>query len=465
MKKVWIIGFWLVAGAGDAAPPGAAAGGMVPATDEDTVTLWYSPSFQRAFMGTYGVNAEIEPRTTAPEKEQMEKVLALMKEKNGAEKARVHLERAITRDMSAVFDFTLGNIYFQRDMAHAAAKWYQRAIEKFPSFQRAHKNLGLALARAKDYEKAIEPLSRAIELGANDAVTYGLLAFAYLMTEQFSAAEGAYRQAVMLQPASVDWKLGLTRCLFRQGKFDETVTLCDELIRRDPGRSDYWLLQANAFLGLKQPIKAALNYEHLNFLGQGNTSLLNSLGDIYVNEGMFDVAADTYLEAFDRDPASEIKRMLRNIEVLASRGAVEDASGIMARLRDASGGSLSTEDRKRLLKVEARLASARGAAGGESAAILEEIVKLDPTDGEALILLGQQYAATGDVEKAVFMFERAAGMSQYEADAILRHAQTLVRAGKYQQAVPLLKRTLELRPRDEVARYLEQVERAARARN
>jgi predicted TPR repeat methyltransferase len=63
------------------------------------------------------------------------------------------------------------------------------------------------------------------------------------------------------------------------------------------------------------------------------------------------------------------------------------------------------------------------------------------------------------------MFERAAGMSQYEADAILRHAQTLVRAGKYQQAVPLLKRTLELRPRDEVARYLEQVERAARARN
>jgi len=63
------------------------------------------------------------------------------------------------------------------------------------------------------------------------------------------------------------------------------------------------------------------------------------------------------------------------------------------------------------------------------------------------------------------MFERAAGIGQYEAEASLRHAQCLVRAGRYRQAVPLLKRTQELRPREDVGRYLEQVERVARARN
>jgi hypothetical protein len=41
----------------------------------------------------------------------------------------------------------------------------------------------------------------------------------------------------------------------------------------------------------------------------------------------------------------------------------------------------------------------------------------------------------------------------------------LVKAGRYQDAVPLLKRAQELKPRDDIARYLEQVERAARTRN
>lgn len=470
MKTLWgIILIPNVLWAAVASPTGKAAAPvgatMLPPTDEDVVTLWYSPSFRHAFMGTYGVNADIEPKTTLPEKAQMEQVLAMMKAKGGDEKARLYLERIITPSMSAVFDFTLANIYFQRDQALAAAKWYQRAIDKFPSFQRAHKNLGLARARAEDYERAIAAFSRAIELGANDGVTFGLLAFAYLMTEQFSAAEGAYRQAVMLQPASTDWKLGLTRCLLRQGKYEETVTLCEELIRRDPARSDYWLLQANAYLGMKQPIKAALNYEHLNLMGQGTPALLNNLGDIYVNEGLFDVAADVYTESFRRAPADEGKRAVRNAEVLASRGAVEEAGRLTAMLREKVGDALPVEDRKRLLKVEARIMAARGANGEEHAKLLAEIVELDPLDGEALILLGQYYTAAGAIEKAVFYFERAEGVEKSEAEARLRHGQCLVKARKYQEAVPLLKRAQELRPRDDVARYLEQVERMARARS
>jgi tetratricopeptide (TPR) repeat protein len=290
------------------------------------------------------------------------------------------------------------------------------------------------------------------------------LAFAYLMTEQFSAAEGAYRTAMMLQPASTDWKLGLTRCLFRQGKFDETATLCEELIRRDPSRGDYWLLQANAYLGLKQPIKAAVNYERLDAMGQATPALLNNLADIYVNEGMCDVAAEVYLEVLASDPAGEGRRTLRNAEVLAARGAAEEAGRLTAALRDKAGGQLPAEDRKRMLKVEARMAAARGDTGEQQAKLLAEIVAIDPLDGEALILLGQYHAGAGDVEKAVFHFERAEGIEKNAAEARLRHGQCLVKSGKYQEALPLLRRAQELRPREDVARYVEQVERLARAK-
>jgi hypothetical protein len=39
-----------------------------------------------------------------------------------------------------------------------------------------------------------------------------------------------------------------------------------------------------------------------------------------------------------------------------------------------------------------------------------------------------------------------------------------VKAGRYDESLPLLKRALELRPRDDVARFKEQVERAAKNR-
>jgi tetratricopeptide (TPR) repeat protein len=153
------------------------------------------------------------------------------------------------------------------------------------------------------------------------------------------------------------------------------------------------------------------------------------------------------------------------VEILVSRGAYPAAERLTQRLNTLSTDRFSPDERKRLLKLEARIASARGPANTEAARILEEIVQLDPLDGEALILLGQHHATAGDLEKATFLFERAEGISQFEAEASLRHAQCLVRGGKYQQAVPLLKRTQDIRPREDVARYLEQVERAARARN
>jgi tetratricopeptide (TPR) repeat protein len=281
------------------------------------------------------------------------------------------------------------------------------------------------------------------------------------MSEQYVSAESAYRLAMMFQPKTLDWKMGLCRVLFKQQKYGEAIAMCDELLRRDPGKADYLLLQANAYLGLKQPMQAAEIYELLDLTGKTPLSALHTLGDIYVNEGHVEQGADAYARAFARDEKPDIGRQLRNVEILTSRSAYTSAAGLLKKVSERAGQEVSDELRKRMLKLEARLAASRNEAGAEQARILEEIVQLDPLDGDALILLGQFHAATS-VEKAVFYFERAEGLEKYEADARLRHAQILVKSGKYQEALPLLKRALELKPREDVQRYAEQVERAAR---
>jgi tetratricopeptide (TPR) repeat protein len=106
---------------------------------------------------------------------------------------------------------------------------------------------------------------------------------------------------------------------------------------------------------------------------------------------------------------------------------------------------------------------AEGAGSAETVRVLEEIIKLDPLDGEALMLLGQNYAKEKP-DQAIFYFERAANIESFEVNAKLRHAQVLVQMKRYADALPLLRRVQELKPREDVARYLEQVERAAKGR-
>ena len=143
-----------------------------------------------------------------------------------------------------------------------------------------------------------------------------------------------------------------------------------------------------------------------------------------------------------------------------SRTAYQPASSLLTAII-AKTNNQTDDQKKRILKMKARLAGVRNEMGDEQVKILTEIVSLDPLEGETLLLLGQYYA-NRDMEKSIFYYERAAALEAFEADAKLRQGQLLVKNGKYQQALPLLKRALELKPREEVQRYTEQVERAAR---
>ncbi len=447
--------------------PCNAKGADTPKTGESTdlQTFWESPLFQNQFLGTYGVKSDIEPLVTSTEREELESVLALMGTPKGQAQAKAILYKTTTPGHSGTFDFTLGNIYFQEEKLEFAAAWYKSAINKFPGFLRAHKNLGIVSVRLEKYDEALPALTKAIELGARDGLTFGMLGYAYAMEEKDISAESAYRQAMMLQPNTIDWQLGLARSLFRQKKYEEAATLCAELISKDASRADYWLLEANAFLGLRQPLTAAVNYEYLMRLGKLPASAMNSLGDIYVNEGLCDLAADVYTNLLASVNEPDVNHTLRNAEVLAMRNAPAAAHRVLKALSERVGDAgLPVETKKRALKLEAKLAALEERPGEEQVALLESIVKVDPLDGETLIALGRHYASTGELERGVFYFERAAGIEACEAEACLRQGQALARAGRFADALPLLKRANDLTPRDSLTRYIEQVERVSRAK-
>jgi Flp pilus assembly protein TadD len=149
--------------------------------------------------------------------------------------------------------------------------------------------------------------------------------------------------------------------------------------------------------------------------------------------------------------------------VLTAHGALSQTQQLIERIEAVYGDQLDTGERKDLLKLRARLAVASGASDKE-VRVLEQIVALDPLDGEALILLGQHSSRAGEIEKAIFYYERAASLEEFEADTQVRHAQLLVKTGQYEEALRLLRHAQQLQPRDNIQDYLEQVERVAKGR-
>src|SRR6185295_4851148 len=120
----------------------------------------------------------------------------------------------------------------------------------------------------------------------------------------------------------------------KQDKFQDAATLLDALITRYPEKTEFWLLQAHTYLGMKQPLKAAGNLEALDQLGKASVDSEQTLGDIYTGENLLDLAARAYLRAAEIDPQQPVARSMRSAELLAAHGANAQARKLLARLAE-----------------------------------------------------------------------------------------------------------------------------------
>jgi tetratricopeptide (TPR) repeat protein len=428
--------------------------------------FWSDPANVDAFLGTYGVIGPVEPKISTEEQVVLKNLIEILKT-GDKQLAIATLTPEVTPEASAALDFTLANLYFEQGELDNAIRYYRSSLQKEADFLRAHKNLGILLVQKGQFPDAIGPLSKTLSLGNPDGITYGLLGLSFLNTGDSLSAEAAYRNAIVFAPETNDWKLGLARALLEQQKFDEGIAILDYLIKAKPEDGALWLVQANAYLGLGEAEKAAANYEIVDRMGQSTGDSLNLLGDIYMNEDMKELALEAYLEAMDKDPDQDISRPLRAAEVLTNRGALDEAKMMIDRIRS-NYSDIPNDTDLVLLKLQARNDIAKDRRD-DAVAVLEQIVEREPLDGEALILLARFYSQTESddpevkedmFQKAILLYERAAKIRDYEDRALLAHAQMLVGAGEYADAVPLLERVMTITPRDNIGRYLQQVRNA-----
>lgn len=423
---------------------------------------WSDPEFVDRFTGSFLPLSETEPKISEAEAELFQELSELLAN-NQTQAAIARLAEEIRTaaepdEVSAALHYTLANLYLQNSQFAEAVRQYRTAIEKFPNFQRAYKNLGLARIQSREFTEAIEALVKAVELGDSGGDTFGLLAYAYLNEGNPTAALEGYRQASLLNPGNREWRIGKAEALMRTERYEEAIAIFKQLIKETPERDAFYTSIANAYLALGDAESASRYLEILRRRDVAQASALALLGDIYINEGLAKLALTTYMDALATGEMSETKG-LRSLRAFLMRGYYDEAEVFMAAFEDAQGDDLSDTQAREILNLRAQLALAKG-EDEEAAAILEEVLETDPLNGNALMLLGDYNRQRKDPETAIYYYERALSLPDFQREAQLQLARIYVQQREYQEAIRQLEGAQQLEYSSNVQDFLDAVRSA-----
>lgn len=428
--------------------------------------LWKSEDFRRVITGSFGIDTRIEPLITTDEEGYLNDSAQMMSA--GDRKAAIEIlaESSILEDSPAMI-FSLATLQFEEGDDELARVNLEKAIEKFPNFRDAHRNLAVSLIRLEKFKEAEEHLVRAIELGARDGLTFGLMGYCYSLNEDYQPALDAYRIAALTQPDQRQWKIGQAEALQALNRPTEAVSIYRNIISEDPSQLTLWLVEADALMSLNKNLDAISNLElaHRAKILPAEGTL--SLGHLYLQNDLPDEALERYLAAIARDTPPELHRVVEALEFLTNIGqwtraaifsdAITSSEPMQAII---SSDENNSETLSRLLRHRALIELENGDPEN-GAKLVADWLSQEPLDGHAIILLARFKQEAGLREEAEMLLEQAANLPEHAAAAHLAHGKLLVSMAEYNAAVEHLEQSYQLQPTKSLAGYIEAVRELA----
>ncbi len=411
----------------------------------------FGPRFQRYFAESYIPLKEREPDMSELELTLIQKIGPMVEE--DPEFAKTMLEGMLEGGdpVSATFDYLLANLYFNGDSIENAETRYLQAIEKYPSYRRAWKNLAVLRLRDSRFEQALEALVKTIELGDTSADTYGMIGFCHLQVGDYLSSELAYNMAALQEPQNLDWLEGRVQALIDMEQFEKLLPLMEELIRRQPRNPKYRILMANAYIGMENPILAAQSIEVAHLLGGGSPGSLLQLANLYSAEGVFDLSVQNYIKVIETSEKLRPAPLLTAVKYLLENGEAVSARLLIDRLQ-IDQGDWSASDVSKFRLLQANLALSDGDAA-EAESILKAALESDPLNGDLLVEMGMLYGERSDLARALFYFDEAIGIPGYEYKGLVLKSRILLEQSRYEESLSLLQRANSIQP----SAYLDQL--------
>lgn len=426
--------------------------------------LWQSEEFRKAYTGSYGIDSKIEPLINEDENFYLTRAAARMADGDRAGAIEQLLESDLVESSPALM-FSLGNFHYEEGDLDDSIRYFRGAIRSFPNFRDAHRNLGMLLVKTGDLEAAEGHLKRALELGSQEGLTFGLLAMCHTQNERDQAALAAYRMARVTMPDERQWKLGEAYALQNLNEPEKASSIYTDLIREIPEEGYLWVNRAYTFVNQGETGKAIADLEVARRMGALSPSNHAVLARLYRDEDLHGMAMKNYRVAFSMRGIS-LREAVSALEYLAIRNAWDEAGEVGELISNYLGEELRRNEDLPIRSSYERALALLSVEAGDSAAAADRIeswLEREPTDGPALLLLARIKKEEGKAEEAIVLLEQAAAFSEgrTRAAALLMHGQLLVEQARYREAVEKLRESNQVLPSANLARYISSIEELA----
>jgi predicted Zn-dependent protease len=407
---------------------------------------------KRIINESNGFLKEREPEMTAEEYALYEKVATML---SSQPEFALKLLEAMINDKeppSPAFEFILGNAYYAAGQTERAEASYQRAVKRYPSFLRGWSNLGVLYYTSDKFAQAIPCFSTAVTLGDRDPATFGLLAYCLERQGNIVPAEMAYMQALAGEPANPNWMEGLLRIYIQGKQYGRAESLVKNLIKERPKETRYWLTYANVLLEGNRKLEAIAVLEAAVGTGVAGPDELNLLADLYAEQRLVPEAVAIYQKVLGASPAMGEQKLIHFAEVLTAGGQFAQAQEVLGSMKS----ELTPAGRIRYLQAGADLLVAKK-QWREARQELEELLKLVPLNGKALLGLGLTYAGEDDLPHATLAFEAACQIPESAYRADLELANIELKNRHYEKSIAYLEAALKIEKTDAVQNYLTRI--------
>lgn len=368
----------------------------------------------------------------------------------------------------------------QLGQVEEAIKHYQDAVgvttRVLSAKERAvtYNDWGVNLYRANRMDEAAEKLVYAVDVDPNFSRAHLNLGLVRTSLQEFEMAAEAFEKALTINPDQLDIALNSAITYLMVGRYSESLERLQQLQAKGAKSSDldFWLGYAHLALG--NSVGAQECFEKSLFSNSTNYMALDGLGVCFALNNQHPEAIDKFTQclALNRDYALGHLHLARSLEAVGRADAalleyreavardpkclLPEKETIESLLRASHFEQVMDRSMKLLeiapMDADAKLSLAKAYRAQnklpEALALLEAMLQLDPSNGPALVLMGQIFLAQGRFVEADELFRVAS--TTFDGDAILYYSwgKTLSLLGMHELALEKYAKASEIDPYD-----------------
>ena len=358
----------------------------------------------------------------------VEKLIQVYHEMGETDQAIALVEKRVAEKPSPSDYNTLGIFYYDKKDVEKAIQAFEKALHMAPYHKAARRNLhqllrakGFKALAAKDFETATTTFERVLQMEPLDAPTYQLMGNGYAQAGRFETAIAYYQKAIDINPVDALTRQNLAQCYNNYGvtlrnreEWDEAIDAYRNALRLMPtlhiahtNLSDAFTRKANAHSEAGELDEAVQAYLELQKLHPDEMHIRNLLGELYLKKGDYAEALSAFQRVYNANPNAE--HALHNL---------------IAAYHHYARGLSDAEDYTTAIQL------------------LQEALRLAPTDLNLRLSLANAYQGAGDYERASIEVSRVLAQApenpqakEEQINLKIRHGNTLMQQRQYADAL------------------------------